>query len=139
MKQQEPSPRNDPPPAQQEPANSTRLLSMIRDQQRQRKRKAASLIFEAFLQHIMLVSISLTGWIRALNTKDSDMKYPLFFSYAFELITMSIPLMLLQFYQNSQMARDNEQKLDKANLYAFVANICFFLIECTLHQALIPD
>ena len=87
----------------------------------------------------MLVSISLTGWIRALNTKDTDMKYPLFFSYAFELITMSIPLMLLQFYQNSQMARDNEQKLDKANLYAFVANICFFLIECTLHQALIPD
>ena len=52
---------------------------------------------------------------------------------------MSIPLMLLQFYQNSQMARDNEEKLDKANLYAFVANICFFLIECTLHQALIPD
>ena len=139
MKQQEPSPRNGPPPAQQEPANSTRLLFMVRDQQRQRKRKAASLIFEAFLQHIMLVSISLTGWIRALNTKDTDMKYPLFFSYAFELITMSIPLMLLQFYQNSQMARDNEDKLDKANLYAFVANICFFLIECTLHQALIPD
>ena len=88
---------------------------IIREQQYQRKKKAIWLILEAIVQSIMLTLISLTGWIRALSTKDTSMKYPLFFSYAFELITMSVPLMLLQFYQSSRMVRDNDMKLDRAN------------------------